>query len=270
MAIGSNRMLGFIGALLTVLGSVSAFLSLAYLLFPSFNIPGVSILFGVSGLAGLILFMIAMKGFSVDYKDSAIFDNALYGLLSSIAMGVVIGVLAVAVVFSNLSSIIPTVTPGSVPSFTSDFLQPIMVSLVPVFLFASVLAFVPALFNLRAFSKLAAKSEVRLFRTAGLLGVAGVAVAMLFAFIVSLLVFVASIPATAVLAMSVVGSMISYVMWIVAAKAFYSIKAPASQAPPPLTPQVSAPATGQVRYCSYCGAENLADAAFCARCGKKL
>ena len=270
MAIASNRMLGFIGALLTVIGSVSAFLSLAQFFFPSFNISGVGVLFGVSGLVGIILFMIAMKGFAVDYKDAAIFNNALYGLLSNIAIGVVAGVLAVAVIFLNLSSIITTFTPGSVPSFTPDFLQSIMGSLVPVFLVASVLAVVPALFNLRAFSKLAAKSGVRLFRTAGLLGVAGTAVAMMFAFIVSLLVFVASIPATAVLAMSVVGSMISYVMWIVAAKAFYSIKAPTRKAPPLLTPQVSAPAAGQVRYCSYCGAENLLDAAFCAHCGKKL
>jgi len=269
MAIGSNRMLGFIGALLTVIGSVSAFLSFVFFFFPSLYISGVGILFGVSGLVGLILFMIAMKGFAVDYKDAAIFDNALYGLLSNIAIGVVAGVLAVAVVFLNLSSITATFTPGSVPSFTPDFLQSIMGYFVPVFLVVSVLALVPALFNLRAFYRLAAKSGVRLFRTAGLLGLAGAAVAMMFAFIVSVLVLVASIPASAVLAISVVGSMISYVMWIVAAKAFYAIKAPASKVPRLLTPQVSVPAT-QVRSCSYCGAENTPDAVFCARCNKKL
>jgi uncharacterized membrane protein len=270
LAIESNRILGFVGALLTVIGSVSAFLALARFFFPTLDITGFGILFGVSGLVGLILFMIAMKGFAVDYKDAAIFDNALYGLLSNIAIGVVAGVLAVAVIFLNLSSIITAVTPDSVPSFTSDFLQSIMGYLVPVFLVVSVLAVVPAIFNLRAFYRLAAKSGVRLFRTAGLLGLAGVAVAMMFAFIVSVLVLVASIPATAVFAVSVGGSMISYVMWIVAAKAFYSIRAPTREASPLLTPQVSAPAAGQVRYCSYCGAENMPDAAFCARCGKKL
>jgi uncharacterized membrane protein len=270
LAIASNRMLGFVGALLTVLGSVSAFLALARFFFPTLDITGFGILFGVSGLAGLILFMIAMKGFAVDYKDAAIFNNALYGLLSNIAIGVVAGVLAVAVVFLNLGSIITAVTPGSVPSFTADFLQSIMGYLVPVFLVVSVLAVVPALFNLRAFSRLAGKSGVRLFRTAGLLGLAGVAVAMMFAFIVSLLVLVASIPTSAVFAMSVVGSMISYVMWIVAAKAFYSIRAPTRKAPQLLTPQVTAAATGQMKYCSYCGAENLPDAVFCAHCGKKL
>ncbi|HUT16888.1 MAG TPA: DUF996 domain-containing protein [Acidobacteriota bacterium] len=270
MVIESNRMLGFIGALLTVIGSASAFLALARFFFPTLDITGVGTLFGVSGLVGLILFMIAMKGFAVDYKDAAIFDNALYGLLSSIAIGVVAGVLAVAVFFLNLSSVITTFTPGSVPSFTPDFLQSIMGYLVPVFLVVSVLAVVPALFNLRAFSRLAGKSGVRLFRTAGLLGLAGVAVAMIFAFIGFLLVLVASIPASAVFAISVVGAMISYVMWIVAAKAFYSIRAPKREAPPLLTPQVSAPVAGQVRYCSYCGAENMPDAVFCARCGKKL
>jgi uncharacterized membrane protein len=270
MAIESNRMLGFVGALLTVLGSVSAFLALARFFFPTLDITGFGILFGVSGLVGLILFMIAMKGFAVDYKDAAIFDNALYGLLSSIAIGVVAGVLAVAVIFLNLSSIITTFTPDSAPSFTPDFLQSIMGYLVPVFLVVSVLAVVPALFNLRAFSKLAGKSGVRLFRTAGLLGLAATMVTMMFAFIASLLVLVASIPASAVFAMSVVGSMISYVMWIVAAKAFYSIRAPTRKAPPLLTPQVSPSAAAQVKYCSYCGAENMPDAVFCAHCGKKL
>jgi uncharacterized membrane protein len=270
LAIESNRMLGFIGALLTVIGSVSAFLALARFFFPTLDITGFGILFGLSGLAGLILFMIAMKGFAVYYKDAAIFNNALYGLLSTIALGAVAGVLVVAVVFLNLSSIITAVTPDSAPSFTPDFLQSIMGSLVPVFLVVSVLAVVPALFNLRAFSKLADKSGVRLFRTAGLLGLAGVAVAIMFAFIVAVLVLVASIPANAVFAISVVGAMISYVMWIVAAKAFYSIKAPTRKAPQLLTPQVTAAAAGQVKYCSYCGAENLPDAVFCAHCGKKL
>jgi len=263
-------MLGFIGALLTVIGSVSAFLSLAQFFFPSLNIAGVGVLFGVSGLVGIIFFMIAMKGFAGDYKEPSIFNNALYGLLSSIAIGVVAGVLAVAVAFLNLSSIILTVTPNSAPSFTADFLQSIMGYLVPVLLVVSVLAVVPAIFYLRAFYRLADKSGVRLFRTAGLLGLAGVAVSMMFAFIGFLLVLVASIPASAVLAISVVGAMISYVMWIVAAKAFYSIRAPTRKAPPLLTPQVSAPAAGQVKYCSYCGAENLPDAVFCAHCGKKL
>jgi uncharacterized membrane protein len=262
LAIESNRILGFVGALLTVIGLVSAFLALARFFFPTLDITGVGALFGVSGLVGLILFMIAMKGFAVDYKDAAIFDNALYGLLSSIAIGAVAGVLAVAVVFLNLSSIITT--------FTPDFLQSIMGYLVPVFLVVSVLALVPAIFNLRAFYRLAGKSGVRLFRTAGLLGLAGTVVAMMFAFIGFLLVLVASIPASAVLAISVVGAMISYVMWIVAAKAFYSIRAPKREAPPLLTPQVSAAATGQVKYCSYCGAENVADAVFCMQCGKKL
>lgn len=270
MAVELNRLLGFIGALLTVIGSVSAFLSLVYFLFPSFNIAGVSSISGVLGLAGLILFMIAMKGFSVDYKDAAIFDNALYALISSIVLGVVAGGLAVAVVFLNLSNIIATFTPGSVPRFTPEFFQSIMSYLVPVFLVVSVLAVVPALFNLRAFSRLAAKSGVRLFRTAGLLGLAGTVVAMTFAFIGFLLVLAASVPGPAVLALSAVGSVIHYALWILVAKAFYSVRALKSQVLQPLAPQVSAVAAVQVMYCSYCGAENLPDAVFCARCGKKL
>ena len=49
------------------------------------------------------LFLIAMKGFASDYKDAGIFNNALYGLLSSIVVGVLAGGLMVAVIFMNWS-----------------------------------------------------------------------------------------------------------------------------------------------------------------------
>jgi hypothetical protein len=72
--------------------------------------------------------------------------------------------------------------------------------------------------------------------------------------------FAASASAITVLAIPFVGTTVGYVAWIFAAKAFFSIKAPTSQ---PIL-------AGQVKYCSQCGAENLPDAVFCARCGKKF
>ena len=272
VALESNRMLGFIGALLTVIGSIYSFFSLAQFFFPSLpslSIAGVGALFGVLGLVGLILFMVAMKGFADDYRDPAIFDNALYGLISTIILGVVAGGVAVAVVFSNLGSIIPTFTSGSVPELP-EILQFMIGYFIPVLLVVSVFAWVPAIFYMRAFYRLADRSGVRLFRTVGLLGVVGALVTIALAWIAALLVYVALITATAVLAVSVVGGLIGYVAWILAAKAFYSIRVPTSQAPSPPTPQTSTTAAGQVKYCSYCRAENRIDAAFCTRCGKKL
>jgi uncharacterized membrane protein len=272
MALESNRMLGFIGALLTVIGSIYSFFSLAQFFFPSLpslSIGGVGALFGVLGLVGIILFMVAMKGFAVDYRDNSIFDNALYGIISSIILGVVAGGVAVAVVFLNLGSIIPTFTPSSAPELP-EILKSMIGYLIPVLLVVSVFAWVPAIFNLRAFYRLADKSGVRLLRTAGLLGVIGVILTIILAWIAALLVYLTLIPATAVLAVSVVGGLIGFVAWILAAKAFYSIRVPTSQTIAPLTPQTSTPATGQVRYCTYCGAENRIDAAFCVHCGKKL
>jgi uncharacterized membrane protein len=272
MALESNRMMGFISALLTVIGSIYSFFSLAQFFFPSLpslSIGGVGASFGVLGLVGIILFMVAMKGFAVDYRDNSIFDNALYGIISSIILGVVAGGVAVAVIFLNLGSIIPTFTPGSVPELPK-ILQSMIDYLIPVFLVVSVFAWVPAIFNLRAFYRLADKSGVRLFRTAGLLGVVGALVTIALAWIAALLVYVTLIPATAVLSVSVVGGLIGFVAWILAAEAFYSIRAPTSQTPPLPTTQTSTPAAGQVKYCPYCGAENLMDAAYCTRCGQKL
>jgi uncharacterized membrane protein len=233
------------------------------------SIAGVGALFGVLGLVGIILFIVAMKGFAVDYRDNSIFDNALYGIISSIILGVVAGGVAVAVVFSNLSNIIPTFTPGSMPELP-EVLQSMIGYFIPVLLVVSLIAWVPAVFNMRAFYRLADKSGVRLFRTAGLLGVVGALVTIALAWIAALLVYVTLIPATAVLAVSVVGGLIGFVAWILAARAFYSIRVPTSQMSPPLTPQTSTLAAGQVKYCPYCGAENRIDAAFCTRCGKKL
>jgi uncharacterized membrane protein len=241
MALESNRMMGFIGALLTVIGSIYSFFSLTQFFYPSLpslSIGGGGALFGVLGLVGIILFMVAMKGFAVDYRDSSIFDNALYWIISSIILGAMAGGVAVALVFSNLGNIIPTFTPGSVPELP-EILGSMIGYSTPVLLVVSLIAWVPAIFNLRAFYRLADKSGVRLFRTAGLLGVVGALVTIALAWIAALLIYVTLIPNTAVLSVSVVGGLIGFVAWILAAKAFYSIRVPTSQTPPPPTTQTS-------------------------------
>jgi membrane protein implicated in regulation of membrane protease activity len=107
---------------------------------------------------------------------------------------------------------------------------------------------------------LAAKSNVRLFRTAGWALLAGNVLAIILACITTLLFFAASLSAIAVLTVPIAGTTLSCLAWIIAAKAFFAVKAPTQQ----LT------STRQVKYCSQRGAENLPDAVFCARCGKSL
>lgn len=263
MAIESNRMLGGIGALLMVVSTLSTLFVIPQLLnFYSTSTattsPFLSVL-GLAGLAGIILFMVAMKGFAGDYKNSGIFYNALYGLLFSIAVGFVAGVLMVAVVLMNLSSLIPSFNSAPTPTDLFPAIMDLMVPVMPVF---SVAGLVQALFTMRAFNLLAAKSNVRLFRTAGWALLAGSVLAIILACITTLLFFAVSLSAIVVLIVPIAGTTLSCLAWIIAAKAFFAVKAPTTQ-------QRTSPAR-QVKYCSQCGAENLPDAVFCARCGKSL
>jgi len=230
MAIGSNRMLGGIGALLMVVSAVSPLFVLPQLL--DFYSTGTAVtspfssVLGLAGLAGIILFMVAMKGFAGDYKNSGIFKNALYGLLSSIAVGLVAGGLTVAVVFMNLSSLIPSFNPVPTPTDLFPAILDLMVPVMPVF---SVAGLTQVLFTMRAFNMLAVKSNVRLFRTAGWALLAGSVLAIILACIAALLFFAASLSAVAVLTVPIAGTTVSCLAWIFAAKAFFSVKAPTMQ-----------------------------------------
>jgi len=264
MAIESNKMLGGIGALLTVVSAISSLFVLPRL-FDLYSTGAAmaspfSAVLGLAGFAGIILFMIAMRGFASDYKDAGIFNNALYGLLSSIVGGFLAGGLMVALIFMNLSRVIPTFNPVPAPT---DLFQSILDFVVPVMPAFSVAGLVQALFTRRAFNLLAVKSSVRGFRTAGWVLLAGSVLTIILACISALLFFAALISAVAVLIIPFAGTAVSYLAWIVAAKAFFSIKAPTIQ-PLPTLP------TRQVKYCSQCGAENSSDAVFCTRCGKNL
>jgi len=263
MAIASNRMLGGIGALLFVVSAVSPLLVLPWF-FDSYStslvVSPFSWVLGLAGLAGLILFMVAMRGFASDYNDLGIFNNALYGVLFSIVVAVVAGGIMVIIILMNLGRWMSTFNPVPGPT---DF-QSILRFMVPVMPAISVAGLVQALFFMRAFNLLAVKSDVRLFRTAGWALVAGSVLGLIIACVGVLLFFAASVSATTVLVIPIAGTIVSYLAWIFGAKAFFSIKAPTSQ------PLPASPAAGQVKYCSQCGAENLPDAVFCARCGKRL
>src|SRR3990170_349243 len=269
MAVSSNKMLGFAAALLIIIGSIPALLNIGQYSYPFSSIPSVggSLLLALLGIVGLILFLVAMNGLANDYQDRAIFNNALYSFISGIIVAVAAVVVGVLVVLSNIGSLIPSTGP---PVFSTGFFESLIAYFVPVLPVVSVLNLVPAVFNLRAFNRLASKSGIKLFRTVGLLGIVAVVFTIVLGFLAAALFYAAVIAASSVFTVSVVGSAISLVAWIVAAVAFWSIKENTSQASPMSTPQASMQPTGQVKYCPYCGAANAMDAEYCVRCGKKL
>ena len=269
MAVSSNRPLGFAAALLIVIGSVPALLNVGGYSYPFSSIPSVggSLLFAVSGIVGLILFLVAMNGLANDYQDRDIFNNALYSFISGIIVAVAAVVVGVLVVLSNLGSLIPSTGP---PVFSTGFFESLIDYFVPVLLVVTVLNLIPAVFNLRAFNRLASKSNVRLIRITGLLGVAAAMVTIVLGLVAAALFYANVIAANGVFTVSVVGSAISLAAWIVATVAFWSIKEPTSQPSPTPTPQTSTQPIEQVKYCPYCGTPNAMNAEYCVRCGKKL
>ena len=277
VALESNRMLGGVGALLIVLGSVFSLLSLVRYVYPSLSLAVTAFggLFGVLGFAGLVLFMVAMNGLANHYRDRSIFNNALYWIITSIVGAVVAVALVVVVTLSVLSSIIGTIaafTPTNPPSISSvlDALRPFIVYFIPVGVVAFAIGVVSVVFIMRAFNRLADVSGVRLFRTVGLLFLAGIAVTGALGLLAVLLIFKGLIAVSAVLPLVAVSGLVNFATWALATTAFFRIRAPTSPPVPKTAPQFATTAAGQVKYCPHCGAENLADATYCVRCGQKL
>ena len=271
----SNRMLGAVGSLLIVLSTVTSVLSLVQLLFPWVSAGGFAGVFGLLSLVGLILFMIGLNGLANYYRDRAIFNNALYWIITNIVGGVVAAGLAMVVLFSVLSQIIAALapfTPANPPTLDAllEALKPYVGYFIPVGVVVFAVAVVAIVFLMRAFNRLAVASGVGLFRVAGLLFLVGTVLAGVLALLVALLVFEALVPIRGILEITSVSGLVSLAAWIVATAAFFSLRAPAGQAVPQQMPQAVAPVAGQVKYCSRCGAENSLDAVFCVRCGEKL
>ena len=72
MTLETDKSLGGVGAILLVIGTI----------------PFAGAYTGILALVGLILVLIAMKGLSNYYKDSSIFNNALYGIIIAIVGGI--------------------------------------------------------------------------------------------------------------------------------------------------------------------------------------
>src|SRR3990172_3635563 len=271
MTLATNKQLGFVAAILTVIASLGSFLTLGQVGFPFPSVPSFNLGFGLLlaplSLIGFILFLIAMYGLSKDYQDSAIFNYVFYGLIAAIVIGVVVAGIAIFIMFSNMSNFI---FPPTSPSFGTQFLQDYFESLIPFFLGVSFVGLFPALFNMFAFIRLAQRSGVRLFRTVGLLGVVASAVTIAFWFVGAALFYAGTIAINNIFTLPIVGSSISLAAWILGAKAFHSITVPTNETVWTQPTPAPTPPAAQVKYCQYCGTANTMDAEYCKNCGKKL
>lgn len=191
--------LGGVGALLMFIGPLLSFAH-AFGVFVS--------------LVGFILLLISLKGFSDHYNDAGIFNNALYGFITAIAGVVIAGVIFVATAINVLadygltnwthaSEWAATLTPELAMDLGVRIWRIALVSLVIVFVFA----IITALLYRNSLRRLASKSGVGLFDTAGLLLLIG-----------------------AVLIIVLVGALIIWIAILLVTIAFFSMKPPVEPA----------------------------------------
>lgn len=260
MPLESGRKLGLISSLLTVflpvVGVIAAvifvlslFASLPFgtgtftpspFLF-SAGLITLLIALGVTGIIAYILFIVAMYQLSHYYNESGIFKNILYAVILNIVGLIVVFGLVFAFILSSIGSIAQTNTPSTITPLVTQ----IIFSYVAIIGVAVVFGIVSAILYMRAFNKLADKSGVDSFRTAGLLYLIG-----------------------ALLTIVGIGGLISWISWIFAAMGFHKLKPSAT---PTVSYQTQLPLnTVQTKRCPYCGTENSADALYCRSCGKTL
>jgi len=209
MTLETNKIMGGIGGILMAIGFLPFAVSYT----------------GIIALVGLILVLVAVKGFSDYYKDSGIFNNMIYAIVIGIVGAAIAGVLIVSAAFGILSAIginmnnwtdwtmfqniqwqninISTIMP---------YVATILLSLVLLFVFA----IVAAIFLRRSMTSLSEKTRVHMFATTGLLFLIG-----------------------AILTIVVIGLILLWVGLLLLAVSFFTIPLQPAQQPtqPPQTQQ---------------------------------
>jgi uncharacterized membrane protein len=224
----------------TIFSSISGGSTLTSSVWFASAFPYLLIPIAALSLAGLILFLIAMHRLSEYYNEKVIFRNPLNVLIIQIIGSAVIMVIVFLVIFTSFGSLTPTAT-SSATRFFGYFIW----LLLGVIVIAFVISVYCGLLYKRALDKLAEKSGIDSFRTAGLLYLIG----------------------------SILGSFITWVAWIFIAIGFKKLT-PATPAPQqaPYTPYQPYPQTQTTttKRCPACGAENSPNSLYCAHCGRQL
>jgi len=182
-------------------------------------VPYLGALGGLVGLIGFILVLIALKSFADRYNDAGIFNNALYGFITTI-----VGIVSALGAF--LATALTVIADLDIENWTSatewtevitaetafdsilKLLGGVIIALVILFAFA----ILTALLYRKSLGTLASKSGVGLFGTAGLILLIG-----------------------AVLTIILVGFLLIWISFLLVAIAFFSMK-PTAVEPPPSAP----------------------------------
>ena len=208
-------------------------------LFASVFTTAIVVLLSVIGLVGLILFLVSMNRLARYYNEPGIFKNVLYGFLITMVGGVV----SLIIEFAYLTPLIVRIPQGSTATI-APIISQFILGFIVITGVALLFGVINAVLYWRAFNKLAEKSGIENFKTAGLLYLIGT-----------------------VLYIVGVGIILVWIAWIYAANGFHALK---PQTTAPVYPPTAAPSvTGKI-YCSYCGTQNDADAIYCKNCSKPL
>ena len=185
-------------------------------------------------LIGIILVLIAMKGMGDYYDDDDIFKNALYGFIFGF-VGVIALIAVILMLAFGFSTVSPVITDTTAIGFSGFGL------FIIAFIILYVFSLIGAIFYKKSLDTLSEKSSENMFSTAGLILLIG-----------------ASIP--------VIGEILKFVAWILAAVGFFNIKK-STQIPESKEPVLP---VEEKQFCKYCGAPIQPEATFCRKCGKKI
>ena len=181
MTLESSKTLGGIGALLMFIG-----------VFPYINY------FGIIPIIGAILVLVALHGFARIYKESGIFDNALYGVIAGI-VGVVLSIaVGIAIILPNIKDFLLKLFPswdGSWSTITSfsgmtpntgnisfGDVIPFITAAIVIIVTLWVFAIIATLLLRRSLKQLSAKTNVGLFSTTGMILLIGAVLVIAFGF----------------------------------------------------------------------------------------
>jgi uncharacterized membrane protein len=165
MTFESSKTLGGIGAILLFIG-VIPFVQYTWII----------------GIVGGILVLYALRNFANYYRERGIFSNALYGVAVAVLGSIVAGVLAVAVVLSNITDLLMQLYPGwngewstlqgmtpDTTNFDISNILPLISGALVVLVIVWVIAIISAFFIYRSLKQVSNKSNGGLFGTAGLI-----------------------------------------------------------------------------------------------------
>ncbi|MGD8565730.1 MAG: DUF996 domain-containing protein [Candidatus Bathyarchaeota archaeon] len=204
MDLVTSKNIGGIGALLVVIG------------------PLAGIVFswaGILALIGVIMVLVAQKGLADYYNEGGIFNNALYGFITTIIGSVAfVGTLIISVLMA-LSTVLPTDWANIdewAATFTENFLDPSMIftllgAIIAALIVLFIVLVIAAIFYRKSLNLTASKSGVGMFGTAGMLLLIG-----------------------AILSIILIGAIVIWIAFILLTVAFFSIK-PTTKSPTPPT-----------------------------------